>query len=82
MKTNFDTKISKLEKKLTDHKYDKYIRTPEFNDDFNVDVFNADISNARLAQENLITKTDFYDKLLSLNRKITLNKSRHLLVEN
>ena len=71
-----------LKKKLTDHKHDKYVTTPEFNDDFNVDVFNADISNARLAQENLITKTDFDDKLLSLNRKITLNKSKHLLVQN
>ena len=38
--------------------------------------------NARLAQANLITKTDFDTKLLSLNRKITANKSKHLLVEN
>ena len=36
----------------------------------------------RLAQANLITKTDFDAKLLSLNRKITANKSKHLLVEN
>ena len=36
----------------------------------------------RLAQSNLITKTDFDAKLLSLNRKITQNKSKHLLVEN
>ena len=38
--------------------------------------------NARLAQANLITKTDFDTKLSSLNRKITANKSKHLLVEN
>ena len=38
--------------------------------------------NARLAQANLITKTDFNAKLSSLNRKITSNKSKHLLVEN
>ena len=36
----------------------------------------------RLAQANLITKTDFDAKLSSLNRKITQNKSKHLLVEN
>ena len=29
----------------------------------------------------MITKTDFDAKLLSLNRKITQNKSKHLLVE-
>ena len=38
--------------------------------------------NARLAQANLLTKTDFDAKLLSLNRKITKNKSKHLLFEN
>ena len=37
--------------------------------------------NARLAQANLITGTDFDVKLLSLNRKITSNKSKHLFVE-
>ena len=36
----------------------------------------------RIAQANLITKTDFDAKLSSLNRKITKNKSKHLLVEN
>ena len=30
----------------------------------------------------LVTKTDFYAKLSSLNRKITSNKTNHLLVEN
>ena len=42
----------------------------------------VDVFNATLAQANLITKTDFDAKLLSLNRKITQNKSKHLLVEN
>ena len=42
----------------------------------------AAVFNARLAQANLITKTDFDAKLLSLNRKITKNKSKHFLVEN
>ena len=38
--------------------------------------------NARLAQANLITNADFDTRLSSLNRKITLNKTKHLLVEN
>ena len=75
-KTEYDTKITEIEKKLTDHNHDKYITTPEFNN------LAADVFNARLPQANLITKTDFDAKLSSLNRKITQNKSKHLLVEN
>ena len=67
-KTNYDTKISELEKKLTDHNHDKYITTPEFN------TLAADVFNARLAQANLITETDFNAKLSSLNRNISSNK--------
>ena len=52
------------------------ITTPEFNN------LAADVFDARLAQANLRTKTDFDAKLSSLNRKITSNKSKHLLVEN
>ena len=29
--TDYNTKISEIEKKITDHNYDKYITTPEFN---------------------------------------------------
>ena len=36
----------------------------------------------RLAQANLITKTDFDAKISSLNKKTTLNKSKNLLAEN
>ena len=75
-KTNYDTKISQLENKLTDHNHDKYITTPEFK------TLAADVFNARLAHAKLITKTYFDAKLSSLNRKITANKSKHLLVEN
>ena len=35
-----------------------------------------------MAQANLIAKTDFDAKLSSLNRKITKNKSKYLLVQN
>ena len=52
------------------------LQLPQFN------TLAADVFNARLAQANLITKTDFDAKLSSLNRKITQNKSKHLLVEN
>ena len=75
-KTDYGTKISELEKKLTDHNHDKYITTPEFN------TLAADVFNAKLAQGNLITKTDFDAKLSSLKRKITANKSTNLPVEN
>ena len=40
------------------------------------------IFTARLAQADLVTKTDFDTKLKSLNRKINSNKTKHLLVEN
>ena len=62
--------------KFNDHNHDKYITAPEFN------TLATDVFNARLAQANLITKTDLDAKLSSLNRKITANKSKHLLVEN
>ena len=31
---------------------------------------------------NFVKKTDFDDKLKTLNKKITSNKTKHLLVEN
>ena len=42
----------------------------------------TDVLNARLAPTNLITKKNFGAKLSSLNRKITSNKSKNLLVQN
>ena len=75
-KTDYDTKITEIEKKLTDHNHEKYITTLEFN------TLAATVFNARLAQVNLITKTDFDAKLSSLNRKIIANKSKSLLAEN
>ena len=30
-KKDYDTKISEIEKKVTNHNHDKYISTPEFN---------------------------------------------------
>ena len=73
-KTDYDTNITEIEKKLTGH--DKYITTSDFN------TLSASVFNARIAQANLITRTDFDGKLSSLNRKITANKSKDLLIEN
>ena len=46
------TKITEIEKKLTDHNHDKCFTTPEFN------KFSAEVFNVILARVNLITKTD------------------------
>ena len=50
--------------------------------DTNFNTMAASVFNARLAQVNIITKTDFDAKLSGLNKKITTNKTKHLLVEN
>ena len=42
----------------------------------------AAVFNARIAQANLRTKTDFDATLSGLSKKITKNKTKHLLVEN
>ena len=36
----------------------------------------------RLAQANLVVKTDFDDKLKNFNKEINSNKAKHVLVEN
>ena len=75
-KKDNNTKVTDIENKLNNHNHDKFIDTQEFN------KLAADVFNARIAQANLITKTDFDAKLLNLNRKITSNKSKHLLKMN
>ena len=67
-KTHYATKISELEKKFTDHNYDKYITTPKFN------TLGASIFNARLAQANLVTETD-------LSRSVKQNQICQVLIE-
>ena len=62
-KTDYNTKITDMENKLTNHNQDKYVATSEFN------TLAANVFNTRLAQANLITKTDFDAKLSSLNKK-------------
>ena len=74
-KTNYNTEVKKIENKLNNHNHDKYITTPEFN------TLAADVFNARLSRANLVAKANFDAKLSSFNRKITSNKTRHILVE-
>ena len=75
-KTDYNTKVTEIKNKLNNHDHDKYITTPEFN------TLAADVFNARLAQANLITKADFDARFSSFDRKITANKTKHLLAEN
>ena len=48
---NYNTKISKIEKKVRDHNHGKYITTPEFN------ILTASVFNTRVAQADLVAKT-------------------------
>ena len=81
-KTDYNAKFTEIENKINCHNHDKchnhekYITTPEFN------TLADDVFNAKLAQAHLVAKTDFDAKLSSLNRKITQNKTKYLLVEN
>ena len=75
-KTDYNRNINEIEKKITDHNHDKCITTPEFNN------LAAVVFTARLAQANLVTKTDFDTKLPSLSKRINSNKTKHLLVKN
>ena len=61
--TDYDTNVNEIEKNITDQKHDKYITTSEFN------KLTAENLAARLAQANLVTKTDFGNKMSSLNKK-------------
>ena len=75
-KTDCNTKITNIENILNNHNHNKYVATSEFI------TLAATFFNARLAQANLITKTDFDAKLSSLNRNITANKTKHFLNDN
>ena len=63
----------------------KYIITQEFNK-LTADNFALRLSNANLATKTdiayFVKETDFNDKLKKLNKKITLNKIKHVLAAN
>ena len=69
-------KITEIENKLTDHNNDKYITTPEFN------TLAADVFKTRLAQSNLVAKTNFNNTVSSLNNKVAVNKTKNESIEN
>ena len=52
-KIDYNTKITDVQNILNNHNHDKYVVTSEFN------TLDTNVFNARLAQANLITKTDF-----------------------
>ena len=52
-KTDYNTKFSETEKKVSHHNHDKYITTLKFN------FLAARVFNARLAQARLVIKTDY-----------------------
>ena len=74
-KTEYSTKVAEIENKLNNHNHDKHIDIQEFN------TLAADVFNVRLAQASLVRNKDFDAKLSSLNRKITSNKTKHVLAE-
>ena len=74
--TDYNTKNTEVENKLNNHNQDKNNDTSELN------KLAADVFHARIAQANLIRKTDFDANLSSLNRNITKYESKHSLVGN
>ena len=75
-KTDHNTKVTEIENKLNNHNHDKYITTSEFI------ALVADVFNARLAEADLVTKTNFDNTVSSSNRKIAKNKSQNESIEN
>ena len=58
------------------HLTEKYFTSSEF------DNLASRLFTAKLGQANLVTKTDFDDKLKYLSQKITSNKTKNLAAEN
>ena len=86
--TVLNTKVSEVENKILDtsslvttkvenkiHDRAKYINTQECS------KLIAENFKERLKQANLVNKTDFDNKLISFNRKITSNKTKYLEVK-
>ena len=63
--TNYNTKITKTEEKLTDHNHVKYVTISE------VKKLSVEFFDARLARANLVKKIDFDDKVKSQNQKVS-----------
>ena len=66
-KTNYNTKITEIEKKLTDHNHDKYITAPEF------DTLAADV---RLKQTKILLVDNELNNLKTFDSSYFIVKSR------
>ena len=75
-KEDCNTKINEIENKFINHDHDKYITKPEFN------TLAANTFNAKLAQGNLVAKTNFDNKVSSLRSKIAANKTKNESIIN
>ena len=75
-KIDYNTKVKVIENKLNNHNHNKYISILEFN------TLAADVFNARLAQANLVAKTDFHNTTWSLDSKITEYNTKNKSSEN
>ena len=71
--TVLNTKIGEVEEKIPDHA--KYVTTSEFHES------TAENFAARLKQANLMNKSDFDNKLINFNRKITSSNTKYLEVQ-
>ena len=72
-KADYNTKITEIEKKLTDYDQNKFIATPELN------TLAADVINARLKQANLVVKTNFDNTVSSLIKLLPIKQKMSLL---
>ena len=83
-KSDYNTKINEIEKKITDHDHDKYITTQEINE-LTSENFVTRLAQANLASKNdiaaLVKRSDFDDKLKNLNKNVASNKRKHAEAE-
>ena len=84
-KLTMTDKLGDFEKKTLDHGHGKYITTQEFN---NLTAYNFTVrfAQAKLAAKDdiadFVKEKDFDNKLKSINKKVTSNKTKHVLVVN
>ena len=84
-KTDYNRKLNEVENETNDHDHTKYITAPEFYK-LTSENFTSKLARANLASKNdianFVKKTDFDNKLKNLNKKVTSNKTKDVLVEN
>ena len=81
-KADFNIKIKEIENKIPDH--DKYI-TNESNklvkQNFAERLKQANLAN-KIDIADFLKKTDFVERLIKINKKVTSNKTKHVETEN